>query len=209
MKHKRIGVVKFLCVFSGWCFMLTAVAFGAETENVKYSKFDKWEVSFEYPAQWKEHPADRVAMMKDYMAAEAKKENLELLEFSMITGENDRVALIITKIRRAENIEIPKLVAERNQVYKDAIAAGDVTKVNYVRETTAGGLPAVEEDVERSNGGRGHTIKVVSGKLILEASFIAEKKEQFDPLCSGPVKHFVETVKLLSNKPKAVEGTTR
>ena len=117
--------------------------------------------------------------MKEAFASQAKPFGLDLKEFAMIVGPNEELAVLITKIVRSKAFEPSEIVAERNQVYEDAKRAGDVTKINFVKITKIAGWPTVEEDVERSNGGRGRTHKMILGKTIFEISFIVSSARNF------------------------------
>jgi len=97
----------------------------------------------------------------------------------MIVGPNDEIALLLSKYTTPKAMKPSEFVEERNQVYDDAKRSGDVTKVNHVKEKTIAKLPAVEEDVERSNGGRGRTFKVIDGTTVFEISFIVNKASLF------------------------------
>ena len=41
-------------------------------------------------------------------------------------------------------------------------------------------LPAVVEDVERQNGGRGRTVKLLKNNLLIELSLIVSKKANYN-----------------------------
>jgi len=99
-------------------------------------------------------------MMKEYIARELRPHGRNLQEFAMIVGPNDETALLVSKYTTPKAMKPSEFVEERKQVYEDAKRVGDVTKVNHVRETNIAELPAMEEDVERSSGGRGRTFKV-------------------------------------------------
>lgn len=172
---------------------------------INYTHFSKWGLSFEYPQEWKEYPADRVAMMKDALGSQLRPYGREILSFAMITGSNEEIALVVCQYTTLKEMQPSEFVTERNQVYNDAKRAGDVTKVNYVKETKIGGLPGVEEDVERSNGGRGRTHKIINGKTVFEISFVVNNAAHFAKY-SDALDHLVSTVALAgvatASKPK-------
>ena len=70
--------------------------------------------------------------------------------------------------------------------------AGDVTKINHVKQTTVAKLPAIEEDVERSNGGRGRTVKVIFETAIFELSLVVNNGELFSDY-SHYLDHIIST----------------
>lgn len=181
--------------------ILPIICFGCgnqeeSTSSSKHTQFTRWGISFEYPRNWKEHPADRVALMKNYIAAELKPYDRDLIEFTMITGDNDDIALLVSKYNTSKELQPSELVAERNKVYKDAMNAGDVTKINHVKETTVANLPAVEEDVERSNGGRGRTYKIILDKTIFELSFVVSQGRKFDTYLDV-LAHIISTLSIV------------
>jgi hypothetical protein len=161
----------------------------------KVRKFTKWELSFEYPNEWKEHPADRVAIMKNYVARELSPYDRELKEFEMIVGPNDETSILVMKYTTPNPLKPSDFIKERNQVYEDSKKAGDVTKVNHVKETTISGLPSVQEDVERSNGGRGRTFKLIDGTRVYEITFIVNDAKKFSEY-SSVLDHLVSTIKV-------------
>ena len=164
-------------------------------EQRNYNHFSKWDLSFDYPKEWQEHPADRVAMMKEYLERELRPYGRHLQEFAMIVGPNDETALRVSKYTIPKTMKPSEFVEERKQVYNDAKRSGDVTKVNHVKETTIAKLPAVAEDVERSNGGRGRTFKVIDGTNVFEISFVANNAGQFLKY-STVLDHLVSSIKL-------------
>ena len=160
-----------------------------------YASFSKWGLSFEYPAKWREHPAARVAAMKNYLAQELRPYGRTLSHFTMLVGPNDEPALLVSKYTMPKAMKPSEFIAERNKVYEDAKRAGDVTRVNIVRETTISKLPSVEEDVERSNGARGRTHKVINGLTVFEISFIVNNKQNFSKYSEFLV-HLVSSLKV-------------
>lgn len=162
-------------------------------ERKDYTNFSKWGLSFDYPKVWQEHPPDRVAMMKEYLERELRPYGRDLQEFAMIVGPNDETALLVSKYSTPKAMKPSEFVEERKQVYGDAMRAGDVTSVNHVKETTIGNLPAVEEDVERSNGGRGRTFKIIDGTTVFEISFVAQKASLFSEY-SAVLDHLVSSI---------------
>lgn len=171
-----------LVIVMTWVSLADSQATGEKQQGnsgESYTSFSKWGLSFEYPAEWREYPMDRVAMMKNYLARELRPYGRTLVHFAMIVGPNDDPALIVSEYTTPKPMKPSEFIVERNQVYEDAKKAGDVTTVNFVRETTISKLPSVEEDVERSNGGRGRTYKVINGMTVFEISFIVNNKQYF------------------------------
>ena len=164
--------------------------------SVKYMRFEKWGVAFEYPQGWEEHPADRVNYMKEAAKEQLKSFSIILEEYAVIDGPNEMGALMISKSKWGSPITVQGVFEERQQVYRDAQAAGDVTKINLLEQITVDNKPAVLEDVERSSGlyNRGRTIKVISGETIIEISLIAEKSE-FEN-CKLIFDHIINTLKI-------------
>ena len=160
-----------------------------------YTRFSKWGLSFDYPNEWREYPAGQVAAMKDSAGTELRSYDRSLKGLAVFTDPKDEALLLVMNYSTPKAMSSSEMVLERNKVYEDGKRAGDVTKVNVVKETTIGGRPAVEEDVERSNGGRGQTHKIIDGTEIFEISFIAKSMSQFS-LYSGVIDHLVSTVTL-------------
>jgi len=173
-------------------------------EQQNYTHFSKWGLSFDYPKGWREYPADRVAMMKEYLGRELRPYGRNLQEFAVIVGPNDETALLVSKYTIPKAMKPSEFVEERNQVYDDAKQAGDVTKVNLVKETTIATLPAVEEDVERSNGGRGRTYKIIDGTTVFEISFIVNNARQFSKY-SAALDYLVASIKV-AGKTKRLQS---
>jgi hypothetical protein len=173
---------------------LATTATGEST--AAYARFDNWGLSFDYPREWEESPASEVAQMKDYLAGQLSTAGMELLEFAAIVGPNNETTLFISKYQIPTEKTPSEIIQERNAVYAEAMRSGDVTKVNYVRETSVANFPAVDEDVERSNGGRGLTLKIINGKTIFEISFIVNDAAEF-PQYSDAFSHLVSTIKLV------------
>jgi len=98
-----------------------------------------------------------------------------------------------------DRASVSNCVPTKRELYEDAKRAGDVTRVNYVRETTISKLPSVEEDVERSNGGRGRTYKVINGITVFEISFVANNKQDFSKY-SELLVHLVSSLKVSTQR---------
>jgi hypothetical protein len=142
--------------------------------------FDRWSILFQCRGEWKEWGSQESAYAKDSLNEQLSKFDIEMLEFTMLTNPEETAAIIISKSLRQNPIIIEELVNERENVYKDAKVAGDVTQVNKIEQTTIDNKPAVVEDVERSTGGRAISMKIVSGQKIFEISLIIRDKKDFD-----------------------------
>jgi len=194
-----------------WTRIVYAVAFVAlccltasaqdKGEQQNYTHFSKWGLSFDYPKEWQEHPADEVAMMKESLGRELRPYGRDLQEFAMIVGPNDETALLVAKYTTPRAMKPSEFIEERKRVYDDAKRAGDVTKMNHVKETTIAKLPAVEEDVERSNGGRGRTHKVIDGTTVFEISFVANNARQFSKYLAV-LDHLVSSIKVAGKRER-------
>ena len=220
MRNRVIQILKRLIisnvvVTSAFLFLtaIEAQCQDASPSSPTYIRFSKWAISFEYPAQWKEYPADRVAMMKDYIAAELQRipndpYERKLTEFTMITAPSGEAALLVSKITVVKPMQVEDLLAERKQVYEDAKRAGDVTRINHVKQTTVAKLPAVEEDVERSNGGRGCTVKVISETAIFELSLVVNNGKLFSDY-SHHLYHIISTFAVTAKQDTSNEAPKR
>jgi WD40 repeat protein len=167
--------------------------------TAKYTQFNRWGLSCDYPSDWVEYSADEVADVKSYLAEQLHTAGMELLELASIVGTNDETTLFISKYQIPSEKTPSEFIQERNDVYAEAMRSGDVTKVNYVKETIVANLPAVEEDVERSNGGRGVTLKIIHGITIFEISFIVNDAAKFQQY-SDAINHIVSTINLVKEE---------
>lgn len=174
----KLSIIILLSLIFGYASILTAQEV-SQTPAIQYSSFERWGMKFEYPKDWQEHPQDRVEMMKSFIREQLESDNITLLEFTMITAPRQAASLMISKTQRQENATPEDLLRERQGVYRDAQAAGDVTKINQLEATTVDNKPGIIEDVERSNGGRGRTVKVIDGQIIFELSLIVSDKNNF------------------------------
>ena len=202
----NVSRVSFVLAFAVLCFLCTSCESGAEGKN--YTSFSRWGISFEYPKEWKEHPANRVEIMKESFAQALRGmgDGRDLKEFTCFFGPKNYTGLMVMKYTTPNKMMNPsEFIEERNQVYDDAKSAGDVTKVNYVKETTAFGLPAVEEDVERSNGERGRIYTIIDGTTVFSISFILDTKASWATL-SPAIEHFVARGILVSSAGSAPYG---
>lgn len=163
------------------------------TAAEKYTKYDSAGISFEYPADWKSFPRDFVAGMKSSMASELKKYNRTLRVVEMYISPNEEVAFFFSSADPEPSITVQSVVAERKKVHEDAMKARDVTKVNTLAEEKVNKWSAVREDVERSNGGRGCTIKVLAHGKLLEFSLIVNNKANFDKY-KGELDHILSSL---------------
>lgn len=164
-----------------------------QASSVQHNSFVRWGLSFEYPQGWQEYSSDRVQMMKDYIEEQLRSENITLLEFTMITAPQEEASLMISKYTRPSAFTAEDILKERKTVYRDAQAAGDVTEINQLEITMVDNKPALIEDVEISNGGRGRTIKVIDGQVIFEISLIVSDKNKFSDFQSE-FEHLLETL---------------
>lgn len=183
------------CILS--IIMILGLLIGCEKDSANYACFERWGIMFEYPQKWKEYSPDRVRLMKDFIAEELEKTPADpkrwLVEFTMIVSSNEEAAVMVSKVMLESTMTVKNLLAERDKVYEDAKTAGDVTKVNQLEQITMANKPAVIEDVERSNGGRGCTIKVLSGKTIIEISLVVHNRNKF-LLYEPRFDHIVKTL---------------
>jgi hypothetical protein len=141
--------------------------------------YDKAGVSFRYPRSWRSFPSQAVNGMKGQMAAELRKYNRTLLSLDMYISSDEEVAFFVSKVRAENGLSTDAILSERRKFYDDAKRAGDVTAINKLETTTINGQPAVVEDVERSNGGRGHTVKLLKGEVLVELSLIVNDKSKY------------------------------
>lgn len=137
-------------------------------------------ISFQYPISWHSARSEAVTAMKTQLTNELRNFNRALVAFDMLISSDEEVALLVSKVQTDNALTAADILSERGKVYDDATRAGDVTKINKLETTTVKNLPVIVEDVERSNGGRGHTVKLFKGRFIVELSLIVNNKAQYE-----------------------------
>lgn len=142
--------------------------------------YQKAGISFQYPSNWHSFPSEAVNGMRTQMTSELRKFNRNLVLLDMFISSDEEVAFFVSQVQADNALSANDILLERRKFYDDAKRTGDVTNINQLEATTANNLPAVVEDVERSNGGRGHTVKMLKGRFIIELSLIVNKKSHYD-----------------------------
>ncbi|MBN1793967.1 MAG: hypothetical protein JW844_03285 [Candidatus Omnitrophica bacterium] len=165
----------------------------ARTPSTQYASFSRGGMEFEYPGEWQEHPRERLDLMKKNVQEQLNPFGITILEFSMIVAPRGTACFMITRSTRRDTVSVQDLLKERQGVYRDAEAGGDVTRVHQLEITTVDNKPGLIEDVERSNGGRGRTVKVIEGQNIFELSLIVNDARDF--LTYQPAfEHLIDTL---------------
>ncbi len=141
-------------------------------ETSSSARFSQWGLTFEYPQDWKESRSDQVTATKENLAQSLTAFGRRLDGYSLILSSTGEAGLIVTKIITPTPMTPTAVVAERRQFYADAANAGEVAHVKAIKDTLINGWPAVLEDVEKSNGGRCRSYKILSGTSIYEVSCI-------------------------------------
>ena len=162
-------------------FALFSTGCGKDEGSSKSSAtYQKAGISFQYPINWRSFRSEAVSGMRTQITSELRKFNRTLVSLDMYISSDEEVAFFVSKVQADNALSADDILAERRNVYEDATRAGDVTRVNKLERTTVNDLLAVVEDVERSNGGRGHTVKLLKGRLIVELSLIVNDKSKYD-----------------------------
>jgi len=188
--ERRLVMKRFMLSLVAGLTCLLAFTHHQVTAAEKYTKYETAGMSFEYPSDWKSFPRDFVAGMKSSMASELRKYNRTLKVLEMYISPNEEVAFFFSLVDPEPSITVQSIVEERKKVYEDATKAGDVTKVNALSEIKVNKWSAVREDVDRSNGGRGCTVKVLVQGNLLEFSLIVNNKANFDKY-QGELDHIL------------------
>lgn len=141
-----------------------------------YTRFSKWGLSFEYPEQWQELPADHVERAREKMLQ--KNQYWRLQEFAAIRVPDAEAGILVGKLTAFKVMKPSEFVEVTKRFCEDAKRAGDITKINYVKETTIAGLPAVEHDLEHSGGVRDVTHIVMVGKAVYSVSLVVQEPEK-------------------------------
>jgi len=152
--------------------------------------YQKAGISFQYPSNWRSFPSEAVSSMRTQMTSELRKFTRTMVSLDMYISSDEEVGFFVSKVLADSALSADDILAERRKFYDDAARAGDVTRINKLETITSNDLPAVVEDVERSNGGRGHTIKLLKGRVIVELSLIVNDRAKYD-------KHIGEYEKIL------------
>ena len=151
-------------------------------------RFDRWGLSFTYPADFEEHPQDRVDQRRGTLKVQLRGEGQGVgnmagprktsnsTDFS--TGDksaNVRTSIIV--FDRPPSADV--FWSERQAVLKQAKHRGDVTAINRLERTTVASHPAVIEDVDRRNGGRDVRLHVLADKKLYQVIWVLRDKKDF------------------------------
>jgi len=166
------------------------------TAAEQYTKYDSAGISFEYPSGWKSFPRDYVNGMKSSIASDLRQYNRTLKTLEMYISTNEEVAFFFSLVDPEPSITAQSIVTERKKVHEDAMKAHDVTKVNTLVEEKVDQWPAVREDIERSNGGRGYSVKVLAHGKLLEFSLVVSNKDDIDKH-KGELDHILSSLSVL------------
>jgi hypothetical protein len=160
-------------------------------ETNAIATYEKEGISFQYPSSWRPFASEAVGGMRTQMTTELRKFNRTIVSLEMYISPDEEVAFFVSIVQADIGLSADDILSERRKFYDDATRAGDVTRINKLETMISSDLPAVVEDVERSNGGRGHSIKLLKGRRIIELSLIVNDKGKYD-------KHFVEYEQILA-----------
>jgi hypothetical protein len=163
------------------------------------NNYENTGILFQYPSSWHSARSEAVTAMRTQLTNELRNFNRSLIAFDMFFSSDEEVALLVSKVQTDNALSAVDILAERGKVYDDATRAGDVTKINKLETITVKNLPAVVEDVERSNGGRGHTVKLLNGKYIVELSLIVNNKARYENHV-GEYENILASLKLQEEK---------
>lgn len=167
-------------------------------------KYENADVSFQYPISWKSVKGKVLEEAITQLTTELRTVNRTLVSLDLYTSSDNELAFIVSRIRTTNALSAEEIILERNGVHADAKRAGDVTRVNKLERVTINDLQGVVEDLERSNGGRGHTVKLLNGRLIVELSLVVNEKSRYE-------KYIAEYERILATVRwhATTESTTR
>lgn len=158
--------------------------------------FDRWGISFSYPSGWDSFTDPEVEALKHASENQLAPFGRTLQELKAFRSQGGELALFVSKLKTNTPLSPSGVLQERQGVLEAAQRAGDVTKVNLLEQTQIGaGATAVVEDLERSNGGRGRSLKVVSGHFLFEVSFVVSDKALY-PKYSAAIDKLAASLKV-------------
>lgn len=144
-------------------------------------KFDRWGIAFSYPSEFQSITDPYLEQLRKATESQLAGSDRTLEELKVFEVSEDDVSLMVSKIKTDTPLSIAQVLRERQGVYDAAREAGDVTKLNLLRQTTVGsGTKAVIEDAERSDGSRGRSYKIPQGDSMFEVSFVFTNKALFE-----------------------------
>ncbi|MDI6809789.1 MAG: hypothetical protein QME66_12570 [Candidatus Eisenbacteria bacterium] len=145
---------------------------------VQYATYNSDGISIEYPGAWRDvsNSAD-AETMKMKIASGLAQFNRTLLSFAAFALPNDEGVLSLSKVQLQAEVTDNDILSERSQVHADATRDGYVTKVNTLTKARIKEWPAIVEDVELSNGGRAHCVKVIARGFYVELSMSLDKSQ--------------------------------
>jgi hypothetical protein len=163
------------------------------TASDQYTTFNDGTVKFDYPS-WKPFPGEAVAQMKRQTGAELQKYKRYILDLQMFISPKEEAAFFISKTRADNPPAAQDLFTERQNVHREALKAGYLTKVNTLEILKSSAGSMVVEDVDRNDGQRARTVKIVVSSFIYEVTLAVSQKsnyEKFRPY----LDHAVDTFK--------------
>lgn len=163
-----------------------------------YARYKNGEVSFDYYSDFKPFPPQVQEGMKQQIEMELTKYNRKLIILEMYIASNEEAAFFFTKTEVTKPVTAQNILVERQEVHKEAMRDGYVTKVNQLNIANVTNNPAVIEDVEWNNGGRGKTIKILSVLYIYEFSLSVINKsnyKKYEPMLDHTIASFSATSK--------------
>jgi hypothetical protein len=184
-------------------------------QTSQWARFDRWGLTFEYPQGWTEWSAEKLAAVKSALDAQlaqtttGTKRTVE--DVTIIATQDQEVAVIVGVLRFEGAVTAQTLLAEERSKMDAASAAGDVTKIVRIEQTTIAGKPAIIVDVERGASGRGYAVTILSGDLGIQIQCIVQNLQRF-AVYEPDFNHIFQTLTIgpLSATVKGiiVDGTT-
>ncbi len=146
----------------------------------QYRAFNDGTVVFDYPSGWKPFPVEVVAQMKRQVGAELQKYKRYILDLQMFMSPKEEAAFFISKTRTDTPLSAQDLLTERQNVHRDALKAGYLTKVNTLEVVKSSAGSMVVEDVERNDGQRARTVKIIVSSFIYEVTLAVSLKSNYE-----------------------------
>lgn len=150
--------------------------------------FDRWGLTFKHPVEFEEMPREKLAAMRTAIDTQLAQElakptcvagSRRIQDFTVLTDPGEQVAVVATLLVFDVAPEAERFKEERELVVRQEMQRGDVTRNNTIELTRVGSWPALIEDDERSNRGRGVCLHILAGKKLYQVAFVVNDREHF------------------------------
>jgi hypothetical protein len=176
-----------------YILMLTVLPSSIASPSDQYTAFNDGTVKFDYPS-WKPFPGEAIAQVKRQTGAELQKYKRYILDLQMFISPKEEAVFFISKTSADNPPAAQDLFTERQNVHRDALKAGYLTKVNALEILKSSVGSMVVEDVDRNDGQRARTVKIVVFSFIYEVTLAVSQKSNYEKY-RPYLDHAVDTFK--------------